>query len=135
MTYVHDLGGVKHNWSFVGKLQNTRANISGLHKKANQLLIKIYPTIPILQEVGIPIARNSTLYIDFYIPLLKKAVEVHGEQHYKFVAHYHNNAMGFIKHQKRDANKQEWCEINNIQYIELPYNESIEQWETRVLRS
>lgn len=49
MIVVHDLDGGKHNWSFTGKLQNTRANISGLHKKANQLLIEIYPTIPMLQ--------------------------------------------------------------------------------------
>lgn len=134
MIVVHDLDGGKHNWSFTGKLQNTRANISGLHKKANQLLIEIYPTIPMLQEVAIPVRRNETLYLDFYIPLLKKAIEVHGEQHYKFVAHYHNNAMGFMKHKKRDLDKQEWCSVNSIQYIELPFNETIEEWKDRIVK-
>ena len=88
-----------------------------------------------LQEVAIPLRRTEALYLDFYIPLLKKAIEVHGEQHYKFVAHFHNNAMGFIKHKKRDNDKKEWCEINGIEYIELPYNESIEQWKQRILKA
>ena len=114
------------------KIKNLRKNISGLHKKANQLLIQIYPTIPILQEVDIPLRRTETLYLDFYIPLLKKAIEVHGEQHYKFVAHFHNNAMGFIRHKKRDREKQEWCFLNHIKYVELPYNESLEQWTHRI---
>lgn len=130
---VKDLDGNNHNWSLLGKIKNNRSNISGLHKLANKLLSAIYPTIPILQEVKIPLRRNETLYLDFYIPLLKKAIEVHGEQHYKFVAYYHNNAMGFIKHKKRDLEKQEWCELNNIEYIELPFNESIEEWTQRII--
>lgn len=129
---VKDLDGNDHNWSLLGKIKNLRKNISGLHKKANELLIQLYPTIPILQEVDIPLRRTETLYLDFYIPLLKKAIEVHGEQHYKFVAHFHNNAMGFIRHKKRDKEKQEWCLLNDIEYIELPYNESLEQWTHRI---
>lgn len=129
---IKDLDGNDHNWSLLGKIKNLRKNISGLHKKANQLLIQIYPTIPILQEVDIPLRRTETLYLDFYIPLLKKAIEVHGEQHYKFVAHFHNNAMGFIRHKKRDREKQEWCFLNHIKYVELPYNESLEQWTHRI---
>lgn len=131
---VKDLDGNNHNWSLLGKIKNLRSNVSNLHKTANQLLISIYPTITFLQEVGIPLRRNETLYLDFYVPLLKKAIEVHGEQHYKFVAHYHNNAMGFIKHKKRDNEKKEWCEINGIEYIELPFNESIEEWKQRIIR-
>ena len=131
---VKDLDGYSHNWSLLGKIKNLRANVSNLHKKANQLLIDMYPTIVFLQELSIPLRRNETLYLDFYIPLLKKAVEVHGEQHYKFVAFYHNNAMGFIKHKKRDNEKKEWCQINNIQYIELPFNESLEEWKQRIIK-
>jgi hypothetical protein len=129
---VQDLDGNSHNWSLLNKIKNTRKNISSLHKKANQLLIETYPTIVVLQEIPIPLRRTEFLYLDFYIPLLKKAVEVHGEQHYKFVAHFHNNALGFIKHKKRDREKAEWCNINGIEYIELPYNESIDQWTQRL---
>lgn len=130
---IKDLDGISHKWSLVGKIQNNRSNQSNLHKTACVLLKEIYPTLQILQEVDLPLRKNQTLYLDFYIPLLRTAVEVHGEQHYKFVSHYHTNAMGFIKHQKRDKEKKEWCEINNINYIELPFNENIEEWRGRIL--
>jgi L-lactate utilization protein LutB len=130
---VIDLDGNISNWSLLGKIKNLRNNQSSLHKKTLELLKEIYPTIQILQEVSIPLRRHETLYLDFYLPMLKKAIEVHGEQHYKFVAHYHNNALGFIRHKKRDSDKKSWCDINNIEYIELPYNENIEQWKQRIL--
>lgn len=59
-------------------------------------------------------------------------VEVHGEQHYKFVPFYHNNILDFVKAQKRDKSKQEWCKINNISYVSLPYNETLEEWTKRL---
>lgn len=132
MISIVDLDGNIVKWSILGNIKNNRKNQSGLHKKVLQTLKELYPTVPILQEVAIPLRRGETLYLDFYIPLLKKAVEAHGEQHYKFVAHYHSNALGFIKHKKRDADKKNWCDINNIQYIELPYNEDISQWTQRI---
>lgn len=134
MTVV-DLDGNISNWSLLGNIKNLRNNQSSLHKQTLLLLKEIYPTLQILQEVSISVRRNETLYLDFYIPLSKKAVEVHGEQHYKFVAHYHTNAFGFIKHKKRDADKQQWFSINNIDYVELPYNESLEQWKQRLLKA
>lgn len=129
---VYDLDGNSYKWSILGNTKNNRKNQSSLHKAANLLLSEIYPTITILQEVPIVVKKNQTLYLDFYIPLLKRAIEVHGEQHYKFVAHYHSNAMGYIKHKKRDSDKKEWCDINGIEHIELPYNETVDQWKLRI---
>lgn len=129
---VYDLDGNSHKWSILGNTKNNRKNQSSLHKAACALLSEVYPTLILLQEVGIPVRRNQTLFLDFYIPLLKTAFEVHGEQHYKFVAHYHSNAMGFMRHKKRDADKKEWCEINGITHIEFPYNEDVEQWKQRI---
>jgi len=86
----------------------------------------------ILEEVAIPLRRSETLYLDFYIPLLKKTIEVHGEQHYKFVPFYHNTLLGFVRHKKRDQEKQEWCDINGITYIELPFHEDVELWSNRI---
>jgi hypothetical protein len=129
---VYDLDGNGSKWSILGNTKNNRKNQSSLHRATCSMLSEIYPTLIILQEVPIVVRKNQTLFLDFYIPLLKTAVEVHGEQHYKFVAHYHSNAMGFIKHKKRDADKKEWCEINGIEHIELPYDENIEQWKLRI---
>ena len=67
--------------------------------------------------------------MDFYLPLKKICCEVHGEQHYKFVQFYHNNMMNFFKAQKRDREKQEWCEINGIKYIVFPFDKKDKEWQ------
>jgi hypothetical protein len=132
MQVVRDLDGVLHKWQLSGNIsKGTITNKSSLHLEARKLIHETYPTLQILEEVSIPIRRSESLYLDFYLPLIKKCIEVHGEQHYKFVKFYHQTILGFAKSKKRDAEKQEWCEKNNITYIELPYNE-IESWVQRI---
>lgn len=121
MIKVRDLDGNLFNWNING-CYPTEAAKSSYHLSARKLIKEIYPTMQILEEVPVPIRRNSTVYLDFYIPLINKCIEVHGEQHYKFVAHFHGNMMGFAKAKKLDADKKLWCEINSIHFVELPYN-------------
>ncbi len=92
------------------------------------------PTMQILEEVKISPRKSQIMYLDFYIPLTRTCIEVHGEQHYKFVAHYHSNQLAFLQSQKRDREKQEWCEINQIKYVALPYDESDIEWEQKILQ-
>lgn len=129
---VTDLDGSMGNWQLIGHQPNIHSVKSSLHIRARNLLSKLYPTMQILEEVPIAIRRGETLYLDFYIPLKRICVETHGEQHYKFVSHYHTNTLGFIRHKKRDREKQEWCHINGVVYIELPFNESDEQWIVKI---
>lgn len=126
---VKDLDGNSHNWQLTGNMAKGKiTNKSSLHLQARGLISNIYPTLQILEEVPITLRRNEVLYLDFYIPLKRICCEVHGEQHYKFVPFYHNNMLNYLKSQKRDKEKQEWCDINNILYIELPYNDR-DNWE------
>lgn len=110
--------------------RNTR---SKYHIAARQLIKECFPTLQICEEITIPLKKGHTVYLDFFLPLNNKCIEVHGEQHYKFIPHFHQTMMGFAKHKQRDREKQEWCELNSIEYIELPYNEDIEQWKRRIL--
>lgn len=131
---VKDLNDNIHKWNLRGNIAHGKIdNKSALHLRARQLIKQIFPTMQILEEVSIPLRKSEVLYLDFYLPLNKFCIEVHGEQHYKFVAHYHNNKMGFIKHKKRDKDKQEWCYINNIRYIELPFDENDTKWQQRII--
>jgi hypothetical protein len=130
---IKDLDGNLCHWQLIGGIAHGKAkNKSALHLLARDLVHKCFPTMQILEEVPIPLRRSETLYLDFYIPLLKRTIEVHGEQHYKFVPFYHNTLLGFVKHKKRDQEKQEWCETNGITYIELPFNEDEEAWSNRI---
>jgi hypothetical protein len=126
---VKDLDGHLNTWHLTGNIvKGNIDNKSSYHLKARLLIKQIYPTMQILEEVPISVRKSETLYLDFYIPLIKTCIEVHGEQHYNFVAHYHANKLAFLKAQKRDKDKKEWCNINGIRHIELPYNLD-NQWE------
>lgn len=126
---IRDLDGNLISWHITGNIsKDTITKKSNYHLKARELIKKLFPTMQILEEVPINIRKSETLYLDFYIPLTKKCIEVHGEQHYDFTPFYHPNKLSFLKSQKRDKEKREWCEINGICYIELPYNQ-IEKWE------
>jgi hypothetical protein len=130
---IKDLDGNNHNWLLTGNMAKGRTdNRSSLHLSARSLLTEYFPTLQILEEVPIPLRKNETLYLDFYVPLKKMCLEVHGEQHYKFIPFYHSTMLNFLKAQKRDREKLEWCDINNIQYIELPFDESKEKWIDRI---
>lgn len=130
---VIDLDGNNYHWQLIGNIAHGRDNKkSSLHLHARDLIHKIYPTLQVLEEIQVSLRKNEYVYLDFYIPLNKKCIEVHGEQHYKFNRFFHHSALGFVKHQKRDREKKEWCEINGIQYIELPFDKQ-EEWEKYII--
>ena len=130
---IRDLDGNTQTWHLTGHMAKGKLeHKSSLHLQARALLVESFPTLQILEEVSIPLRKSEVLYLDFYLPLIKMCVEVHGEQHYKFIGFYHNNQLSFLKSQKRDREKQEWCEINGIKQIVLPYSETVAEWERRI---
>lgn len=130
---VRDLDGIQSQWILTGNMSKGKVdNRSGLHLRARNILISCFPTLQILEEVPINTRKSETLFLDFYLPLIATCVEVQGEQHYKFVPFYHHNTLGFLRSQKRDREKIEWCELNQIKFIALPYNENDNQWTERI---
>ena len=128
------LDGQIHNWKLHGYVARASESSprSKLHLKARTILKDIFPTVQILEEVAAPITRTEKLFFDFYLNTVKLVVEVHGQQHYKFNTLFHASAQDFANQRKRDRRKAEWCEYNNITYIELPYNEDEDQWRFRI---
>ena len=130
---VTDLEGNITKWNLSGYIANgSMTKKSRLHLQARELIKECHPTLQILEEVPISIRRSETLFLDFYIPLHSLCVEVHGQQHYSFVPHYHGNMLGFAKAKKRDREKLEWCELNGITVVELSYKEDEDEWRTRL---
>ena len=126
---VKDLDGYNHNWLLTGNMAKGKINNrSSLHLATRKLLASHFPTLQLLEEVPIPLRKKEILYLDFYIPLKKTCVEVHGEQHFKFVPFYHSTMLNFLRSQKRDRDKQEWCETNGIKYIGLRFDQNEEEW-------
>lgn len=131
---TRDLNGNIQNWILTGD----RLAVGGfkkkskLHTQAKELIYSLFPTSVILEEVPVK-PRNTVQYFDFYINNIKLVIEVNGEQHYKFNTLYHASAQDFLRQRKNDQDKRDWCELNGITLIELPYNEDLQQWEQRIL--
>jgi hypothetical protein len=128
---VRDTHGKQYTWppdDCLASEQKT-ANKSGLHIKCRSVLFDIYPGRRLLEEVPLP---GEGLFLDFYIPHRKVAVEVQGEQHFNYIPHFHGSKFNFIKSQERDARKREWCETNGIELIEVRFDEDEEAWSKKL---
>lgn len=82
--------------------------------ECGQILKEKFPHDVILEEVHVP---RQGIILDFFLPTRKLVIESHGRQHDKFVQHFHGNIKNFKKSQSQDKKKEEWCNMNNIQYI------------------
>ena len=133
---VQDISGKTYAWKLTGHLATKKdyqdRPRSALHCTARQLLIELFPTLQILEEVPVRVMPEIILYLDFYLPLTKTAVEVHGQQHYAFNSKFHHNNWDFIRQTKNDGFKQQWCKLNNIDIIVLPHNETKDEWKRRL---
>lgn len=69
--------------------------------------------------------ENSKFYIDFYLPDFNCFIEYNGEQHYKPIKHF-GGEIQFNKQLIRDSNLRAYCDINNIQLIEIKFDQDIE---------
>ena len=106
-------------------------NKSQYHLKARKLLREMYPYV-IMEEVSLPGVSGLALYMDFLVPSLMMGVEVHGRQHYEFVPHFHKNKSSYLQSRRRDAEKKQWCEHNDIVLVELKYSDDEETWRQQI---
>jgi len=109
---------------------------SKYHIRARKLLKDIFNSYRILEEVKLPGSsethKKSVLYLDFYIPNINLAIEVHGQQHYEYNSFFHKSKADFLKSKARDEDKIDWCKLNNITLITLKFSESDDEWRQRI---
>lgn len=94
------------------------------------MLKEHFPFGYILEEVTLP--GTGGLTADFFLPQKKLIVEVHGPQHYKYNTFFHRDISAMIAQRQNDRRKREFCELNEIDLVELPYNR-IEEWQKILL--
>lgn len=135
---VLGLNGREYNLNLKKYIRNRRSTSSFYHVIARELMGDVFLGYNILEEVKLPGSGSrltrSPLFLDFLIPNLSVAVEVHGQQHYKYIPFFHKTRAGFLRSQVRDNHKEEWCQINNIELVVLKYNDSEEHWRNQLER-
>lgn len=62
---------------------------------------------------------GQRLFFDFYLPELGVIIEVQGEQHYRFIKHFHGTYYNYVRQRRRDALKAEWAVSNGIRLVEI----------------
>jgi len=134
MYKVVGFDGNCHNFNFTkNRSRKFRNNKSSYHLDARLLIQEIIPNKSLYEEVTLPgskrSGRPSLLYADFFIPDLMLIIEVHGKQHYEYCSFFHKSVMDFYQSKQRDKDKIEWCVLNDINILILPYNEK-NQWKT-----
>ena len=118
----------EHKFNYAkNRVRKFLKNKSSLHLLARELIEELFPGLSIYEEVTLPgsrrLGRSSLLYADFFIPDSMLVIEVHGRQHYEYCSFFHKDKIDFINAKKRDADKIEWCEMNDIKIAVLPFNE------------
>lgn len=135
---VIGINGKEYVWNLTGYdvFNDDKRKRSKYHIRARNLLKELFHSYRILEEVKLPgsteLHRKSVLYLDFYIPSIKLAIEVHGQQHYEFCPFFHRSKADFLKGQARDEDKITWCELNDIRLVTFKYTESDDEWRQRI---
>jgi hypothetical protein len=121
------LDGKEHKLILQSTKRKTRAK-SSPHQKALSLLLEILPGVVIFEEVTLP---GCGLYLDIFLPSISLAIEVHGKQHYEFVPFFHKTKADFLLARKRDRDKLEWCNLNDVTLVTLPHDEE-DKWKNLI---
>lgn len=136
---VTGINGREYVWNlnpYYIKKDNKRPR-SKFHLKARELLSEIFHSYKILEEVKLPgstaLHRKGVLYLDFYIPQIKRAFEVHGQQHYEYTPFFHKSKADFILAKAKDEDKIEWCRLNGIKITELKYSDNKDIWREQIV--
>lgn len=85
-----------------------------------------FPYVHIIPQYAISVPGNRRpLFIDYYIPRYKIAVEYDGVQHEKFSAFFHGTQENFNRGKHLDRLKEQWCIDRGATLLRINYKESV----------
>lgn len=95
--------------------------------QAQYILAKLFPAVPSVRvfcEHYVNYKKHK-LFFDFYVRELRLFVEVQGQQHFKFVSHFHGDKEKFQGQVNRDNLKIEYIQEEDFYLIYINYDEEI----------
>lgn len=97
------------------------------HRALYDTIQKIFAPIKIIEEYAIKY-NGKTYLFDLYVPKFSMAFEVQGEQHNEYNAFMHKGDKGnFVSQVKRDVEKAQACEENEIKLVYVYPKDKITQ--------
>jgi very-short-patch-repair endonuclease len=95
---------------------------SNFEEETLSLLKEAFPSAKIVPQYSVNYMKNQ-LFFDFYLPAMNVLIECQGEQHYKFVTHFHGTQADYKEAKRRDQLKREWSTQQGIPLLEIKFNE------------
>ena len=95
---------------------------SKFQKRVKDFLVDYWKNDVVFEEFPVPGTRLS---IDFYNANKNIAIEVQGDQHIKFVPHFHGHKGNYLHQLRKDRQKEDFCELNDIVLVEIFQKEEI----------
>lgn len=87
------------------------------HQRHLFLLLKeIYHKYSVVYELFIPSLGQR---FDLFVMELGLALEYDGEQHFKYIEHFHKDTAGYVASKVLDRTKAEFCTDNGIKMVRL----------------
>lgn len=80
------------------------------------LLKKVFPHNRVNKEYYVNY-KGKKLFFDFYIPELGILLEIQGQQHTRFIKHFHGDKEAFLAQKNRDNLKIEY--VQNAPFLSL----------------
>ena len=62
---------------------------------------------------------GTRIKFDFYNANKNIAIEINGEQHVRYVPFFHKRRSNFVSQIRRDQQKIDFCELNDINLLEI----------------
>lgn len=98
---------------------------SKIQKKIKDMLYPHWGADIVFEEL--PVA-GTRMTLDFYNANKKIAIEVDGNQHYKFNKFFHSNSrQNFLAQLQRDDKKEYFCEINQIRLVRILESDTLSE--------
>lgn len=101
--------------------------MSVMATKAHCILKVMFPANPhrrVFEEHYVRY-KSTKLFFDFYVKEISVFFECQGQQHVKFIKHFHGGAKSFKSQKYRDNLKIEYVQENDFYLVRLYYHEKI----------
>jgi len=93
-------------------------------KRVEKLLKCLFPLQVIRTEYFIRFDDGTRLFVDFYLPWFKIALEIDGAQHNSYNSFFYSSKSAFREQIVRDDKKNIWALKNNIVLIRMSDKEA-----------
>lgn len=126
--FLHPMQAVRSTYTETEMASKSIGKISKLHTAFREAIQEVYPDFPFAENVRPDWLRSDSGYpleLDFYFETIDMAVEIQGQQHYRYIPYFHGKLSGFDAQRRRDNLKKRICFKKQVVLLFIKDDESL----------